>query len=797
MPDDNQSSWLNKMGDVLGINPAAPSSGESQSTGTDEGIGIPDVSPPKESPSETEGGKSWFDTIKEEVLDGADEDTPKPQDDKSWYDSVKEKVLDDDDEEKTPEPQEDKSWYDSVKEKVFDGDDDDTATPDDDKGWFETVKEKVVDGVDDVVDGVNDVVKGVTDLVDKVTDDEGEDEGESDEEGTSEEDDDDTTVGDDPTDLTTVFVQVYDDEGNRVDGATVRLVGAGVSDQQTSNGTAVFPDVPPGTYVANAAKGTGPIGNPAEFTTPDAGGKSKTVIIGSRPEDEEELGSVTIEVVWENDEHAIGATVTLDGPDPISGVVQGNGRAIFAGLKHGSYRATANQAGVTSETRLFQLDPGENESDRLRLNGLASMAVDVVWAETSDRVPGATVTVTGPSTKSESTGDGGRIVFLGLIPGKYQVQAEKDGRTSDSMPVSLSPSGEGAATLGVPWCDIEVYVNWAATPPLAEGGPVAGATVKLRGARMTQVTDGMGFTRFPKLDVKRFHVQAFAPGTENSGSQPLAKQVDPAPNKVTKVDITLVPGGSGSLGIKVLWDDGTEANGAMVDIGTGETTVDANGYIQFDNLETGEYDVKVRMPTAKGDPKISDSKTVTVKEGWNDETFTLKKPSDEATEGGKNWSLQIVAGLVAGEIVVYANLQVVLVDLDNRIGQRFQLHGGGLGVGLPVGTTGTSKAQTFTTGSRTFASFEGAGAWSTSQAQAGVGPSIDTVRFGGKTFSFRGLLNFPDDDTEETGKGFGTATAVGSWGRVGGQYATGPGSKRHPDDRKNPGKPLPPKPTEG
>jgi len=152
--------------------------------------------------------------------------------------------------------------------------------------------------------------------------------------------------------------------------------------------------------------------------------------------------------------------------------------------------------------------------------------------------------------------------------------------------------------------------------------------------------------------------------------------------------------------------------------------------------------------------------------------------------GSHHFKARITASIAAGDEVGGGLLGLEMHDLDCNRGQRFVFTGAGVTLGTPIGIGGTSNFENFVTvPALLFPAFEGVGRWSSAQAQLGLGPSIDFVTMAAPKpavqLCFSGLLNFPSNDAEETGKGIGVLFFVGSWARDGSEFVTGSGSIPH------------------
>lgn len=103
-------------------------------------------------------------------------------------------------------------------------------------------------------------------------------------------------------------------------------------------------------------------------------------------------------------------------------------------------------------------------------------------------VAGATVTVEGPTDRSLVTGEDGAFSFVRLLPGEYQITAEKFGYESGTATATVT--GEETTTIGVTLTAIPSgTVSGTVT---TAGTPEPGVTVAATGTPVSTVTDASG-----------------------------------------------------------------------------------------------------------------------------------------------------------------------------------------------------------------------------------------------------------------------------------------------------------------
>lgn len=150
-------------------------------------------------------------------------------------------------------------------------------------------------------------------------------------------------------------------------------------------------------------------------------------------------GQVTVD-----GESAPGVTVTLDGVETTT--TDDDGRYAFD-VSAGIHEVTVTRpegAECSPESQTVDVPAGGEVTADFTCTSLATTG-DLVVTVTGngDPLEGATVSITGPDSRTGTTGSDGTVTFTGLEPGDYTVDATADGFTCGSTTASVA-AGETA-----------------------------------------------------------------------------------------------------------------------------------------------------------------------------------------------------------------------------------------------------------------------------------------------------------------------------------------------------------------
>jgi outer membrane protein OmpA-like peptidoglycan-associated protein len=147
-------------------------------------------------------------------------------------------------------------------------------------------------------------------------------------------------------------------------------------------------------------------------------------------------------------------------------------------------------------------------------------------------------------------------------------------------------------------------------------------------------------------------------------------------------------------------------------------------------------------------------------------------PSRPRCTKGQVFEVFANGSLTVGEFVCVGSLSLEIHNLDCKIGQRFTFRGVGPCLSTAVGIGGSAGPEPMSTDTLVgFRDFVGLANWFTGQLQLGVGPSVDIINGNNLHVLFSGLLNFPSNPGDETGKGAGVSSFVGAIDREGKPFA--------------------------
>ncbi len=301
-----------------------------------------------------------------------------------------------------------------------------------------------------------------------------------------------------------------------------------------------------------------------------------------------------------------GVTVTLSGVSSATTTTGAGGAYTFSGLAAGSYTVTPSLAGHTfTPASLAVTVGGADVTGRSFVASAVPPPTHAISGAVSGAVTsGVTVTLSGASSATTTTGANGAYSFTGLADGSYTVTPSLAGHTF--TPASLAVTVAGADVTGRSFVAAAVPPPTHAISGAVSGAVTSGVTVTLAGAQAASTTtDASGSYTFPGLADGDYTVTpslagyAFTPaslavtlaGADAPGMSFVAATIAPALpfapaysagydcSAAVKPDGTLWTWGSGSVGCL---GDGTAAfsgtsRPAPAQIGSGFAAVHCGG----------------------------------------------------------------------------------------------------------------------------------------------------------------------------------------------------------------------------
>jgi protocatechuate 3,4-dioxygenase beta subunit len=243
----------------------------------------------------------------------------------------------------------------------------------------------------------------------------------------------------------------------------------------------------------------------------------------------------------------------------------------------------------------------ENTRPRGDLTGLVSVG--------TSPINGATITVTGPESRTTTTGTTGNYAFADLTPGTYTVTAAAT--NFNCPPASATIVAFASTTRNIVCTPQPGSVTGTVRLDLA---PLAGITVRARQGTSTvgtATTGSDGTYTIPNLIPGAYTISMTPPS--NTVCAITQQDVTVASNLATTADFdcTTAPGSvSGTVRV-----DGVGQTGVTVTLAQGATTIGtattaAGGTYTFANLQPGAYTVSIAPPA--GTVCIASSQGVTV-----------------------------------------------------------------------------------------------------------------------------------------------------------------------------------------
>ena len=136
-----------------------------------------------------------------------------------------------------------------------------------------------------------------------------------------------------------------------------------------------------------------------------------------------------------------GASVQVAGPETRSDSTGGDGKVNFVGLREGDYTVTVSATGYYTNVFAYSFTADAELEVPLTLI-VYNLTVLVKNAVSGDPIPGATVQIVGPESRTGTTQADGKVKFLALKPGNYNVTVSASGFNPNSVLQTLSANTE-------------------------------------------------------------------------------------------------------------------------------------------------------------------------------------------------------------------------------------------------------------------------------------------------------------------------------------------------------------------
>lgn len=355
---------------------------------------------------------------------------------------------------------------------------------------------------------------------------------------------------------------------------TVTLSGAAAASTTTdASGNFTFTGLANGSYVVTPSKAGfafSPVSTAVTVNGANVPGTSFTAT--AAPVTYSIAGTVT---------GATGVTVTLSGP--ASGTVTTSGAFSFAAVAPGTYTVTPSKAGYTFTPPSAQVTlTGANVSNV----DFAAAPVTYAISGRVTGVAGATLTLSGAASKTETADASGDYAFSGLLPGTYTVTPSKAGFVfaPSSAAVVITDASVGGK-------DFAASVATYTVSGTVVGAATSGVTVSLSGdASLATTTDGSGVYAFSGLANGAYTV---TPSLTGYDFTPLTRNVTVSGADVAVAAFTssveTVPTFTLSGAISGPWVDGVTVT--LGGDATRTVTTGATGAYSFPGLPAGSYTV--------------------------------------------------------------------------------------------------------------------------------------------------------------------------------------------------------------
>ena len=286
-----------------------------------------------------------------------------------------------------------------------------------------------------------------------------------------------------------------------------------------------------------------------------------------------------------------GATVALTGSASGTATADGSGNYSFNGLGNGSYTVTPSQTGTVFTPASQNVTIAG--ADVTGINFTASPAPRYSISGTITGGAGATVTLSGAASGSQTADSSGRYTFLNLLNGSYTVTPSQTGMVF--IPASRNVTVSGADSTGI---------DFAPAPRYSISGAItagAGATVTLSGAASaTQTADSSGAYNFSNLLSGSYTVTPSGTG--------LAFTPTNRPVTVTNANVGSVNFVANTVATYSISGTITGGAGATVTLSgaaSASTTANGSGGYIFSGLVSGSYTVTPNLAGSTFSPVSS------------------------------------------------------------------------------------------------------------------------------------------------------------------------------------------------
>lgn len=165
-----------------------------------------------------------------------------------------------------------------------------------------------------------------------------------------------------------------------------------------------------------------------------------------------------------------GVTVTATGPSTATAVTAADGSYSINYLSPGTYALSATKTGYQngSKSGVVVTIGVTTTANMTMVSTSGAITGTVVNATTGAGIVGATVAITGPATRTITTGTGGSFSATGLSAGTYTITSSATGYIADVKSVTVATGG--TVTTNIPLSPVmanneyRVVLSWGATP---------------------------------------------------------------------------------------------------------------------------------------------------------------------------------------------------------------------------------------------------------------------------------------------------------------------------------------------